>query len=439
VAGSHNLNATVIVRVQRVGAETRFAHIVALMDSAASTKPHSAQLADRLARPFLIGVLLAAGLSCVWWWGRDPGHALMVAVAVLVVTCPCALSLATPAAMLAAAGTLARSGVMVRNLQSLENLSRVDTLVFDKTGTLTRDAMVLGAIQSREGVSASQVLAMAAALGQHSLHPISKAIVIASEQKDFAGWACDGVAESAGQGVTGMLHRRSDTECSQPYPVRFGSAAYCGVESQLAERPRAYLSDDQGWLATFDLEEDIRDEAAITVRALESDHIDVHMVSGDAQASAALVAHMLGITRVKGGCSPADKLQLLRGLQLQGKTVAMVGDGLNDGPVLAGANVSFTFGRALPLAQARSDLVVMGDSLEDVVKSLRVARKTMRIVRQNLWWALVYNAACVPLAVLGFLPAWLAGLGMASSSLVVVVNALRLARNPPAIHAPQAL
>ena len=206
VAGSHNLNSTVRVKLERVGADTRFAQIVALMESASSSKPQVAMMADRLAKPFLIGVLLAAAASCAWWWSRDPGHALMVAVAVLVVTCPCALSLATPAAMLAAAGALARSGTMVRNLQALETLSKVDTLVFDKTGTVTRDAMVIGQIRVRDGIQAPQALAMATALARHSMHPVSVALTLAGNAlPSEAHWVCDGVTESAGQGVAGEM------------------------------------------------------------------------------------------------------------------------------------------------------------------------------------------------------------------------------------------
>jgi len=189
IAGSHNLSGLVQVRVERIGAQTRFAQIVALMETASTTKPLIAHLADRIAKPFLVAVLLAAGLACAFWWGRDPGHALMVAVAVLVVTCPCALSLATPAAMLASAGALARGGVLVRRLEAFEALAAIDTVMFDKTGTLTRDAMVLAATQVREGVPPEQALAMAAALAQFSLHPVARALIAAVGGKTASPWA----------------------------------------------------------------------------------------------------------------------------------------------------------------------------------------------------------------------------------------------------------
>jgi Cu2+-exporting ATPase len=458
VAGSHNLSATVLVRVQVVGEGTRFAQIVDLMESAASTKPASAQLVDRLAKPFLVVVLLAAVLACAWWWPTDPGHALMVAVAVLVVTCPCALSLATPAAMLASAGALARSGVLVRNLRALEALSTIDTVVFDKTGTLTSDAMRLDGVRCRAGSDAQQVLHMAAALAAHSLHPASRALVGAAVQTvPSAGsvWHCDGVVETPGAGLEGELQ----VDAGPAVRVRLGSAAFCGVPPDTGDQLCIHLADDLGWLATFVLQEEVRPQALAALQALRTAGVDVHLLSGDGQASVARVAAALGFldkqvgpigpaaapcasapteagtagttTYVRGGCSPADKLAVLRALQRDGHRVAMVGDGLNDGPVLAGAQVSFAFGNAVPLAQAKSDLVVSGSQLSSVVAAVLLARKTMRVVRQNMGWALLYNAACVPLAMLGYLPAWLAGLGMAASSLLVVLNALRLASPLP--------
>ncbi|MBK7001109.1 MAG: cadmium-translocating P-type ATPase [Rhodoferax sp.] len=430
LSGSHNLSSTVDVRVERVGADTRFAEIVALMEDASVNKPLAAQLADRLAKPFLLAVLVAAVGACVWWWSRNPGHAVMVAVAVLVVTCPCALSLATPAAVLAAAGVLARSGVLVRRLQAFETLAAVDTLVFDKTGTLTRDAVVLVCVRTRPGVLDAQALAMAGALARHSLHPVSRALDAAATaahgDKPVGEWTCTTATEVVGQGITGTV-AQPDTPNAV---LRLGSAAFCGVSPEQGEGLYAYLSDAAGWLATFALQEDIRSESRAVVAALMGEGVRVHMLSGDRADAAARVAAQVGIAAayVRGGCSPDDKLAALRQLQAQGRVVAMVGDGLNDAPVLAGANVSFVLGQAVPLAQAKADFVVMGGQLWSVAQTLLLSRRTASVVRQNLWWALIYNAACVPLAVMGWLPAWLAGLGMAASSLLVVLNALRLTR-----------
>jgi P-type Cu2+ transporter len=425
IAGSHNLSSVVQVRVERVGAQTRFSEIVGLMESASTTKPPIAQLADRIAKPFLIGVLLAAGLACAYWWPSDPGHALMVAVAVLVVTCPCALSLATPATMLSAAGNLAKQGVLVRRLDAFEALASVDTVMFDKTGTLTRDAMVLASIQVRDGVSSEQALDMAAALAHYSLHPVSKALVMALAKSGRTNpWRADLVNEVAGRGVSGKVWQ-GDNKVSAS-SMSLGSAEFCSLESSKTQALRTFLRDEQGWLATFEFREDVRSDALSTVEALKNDGVEVFLVSGDSAQAVARVAEQVGITAFQGGCTPQDKLAFLQDAQKRGKKVAVVGDGLNDGPVLAGAHVSFAFGRAVPLAQAQSDFVVLGEQLGLVVKTMGLAKQTMCVVKQNLWWAAIYNALCVPLAVMGLLPAWLAGLGMALSSLFVVLNALRL-------------
>lgn len=427
IAGSHNLTAGVEVRVLRVGAQTRFAQIVALMESASVTKPTLALLADRIAKPFLLLVLLAAALAGAFWWGRDPGHALMVAVSVLVVTCPCALSLATPAAMLAAAGQLARSGVLVRRLEAFEALNEVDTVVFDKTGTLTLDVMAVGASQVRAGVTAEHALARAAALAEHSLHPVSKALVAAQSEAGSANCQASHVSELAGGGVAGLVRAPEGAHASSP--LRLGSAEFCGVTARPSDVLQVFVSDDQGWLATFEIIEALRPDAVATIAAFKSAGLAVHLLSGDSASAAARVAAQVGIESFRGGCSPQDKLDFLKIAQQQGHQVAVVGDGLNDGPVLAGAHVSFAFGRAVPLAQAKADFVVMGAQLGVIFTTLQLAKRTLRVVRQNLWWAAIYNAVCVPLAVVGWLPAWLAGLGMAFSSLFVVLNALRLSKS----------
>ena len=428
IAGSVNLSGRVQVRIERIGEDTRFAQIVALMDSASLSRPRIARTVDRFAKPFLIAVVLAAGLACAYWWQQDPAKALMVAVAVLVVTCPCALSLATPAALLAAAGNLARRGILVRRLEALEALAGVDTVVFDKTGTLTTDELLLSAVHTRPGVDVTRALAMALALAEHSVHPLSRAIVrYASDRPKLMStrWSADAVSETIGQGLAG----RAVTAGTMHVPVtlRLGTAAFCAVPPSSADSIQVFLSDEDGWLATFEFQEVLRADAVQTVVALRREGVAVYLVSGDVDRAVSQVAARAGMTDFSAGVTPQGKLDFLRARQSQGHKVAVVGDGLNDGPALAGADASFAFGQHAPLAQARSDFVVPGEQLQAVGDAIGLARRTLVVVRQNLWWAIVYNAVCVPLAVLGWLPAWLAGLGMASSSLLVVLNAARLA------------
>jgi Cu2+-exporting ATPase len=432
IAGSFNLASPVEMRVDKLGRDTRFAQIVALMEKASTEKPRLAILADRIAAPFLVLVLLAAVVAFAYWWQIDHSRAFAVAVSVLIVTCPCALSLATPAAMLASAGSLAKRGVLVRRLQAFEALANVNTVIFDKTGTLTLDKVVLSGMQVRAGVNASSALALGGALASASLHPASRAIAKAANE----GWGRAGdttavpadsllvlgdVAEHAGRGMSGN-HPELGV-------VRLGSAAFCDVspaDMTAVTSPRVYLSDTQGWLATFELDEGLRPDAREAVAALQAMGIQTCLLSGDRPGAAQRIASLVGIGNVVAEAGPEQKLQEVIRLQAAGNTVAMVGDGLNDGPVLARANTSFALGTAAPLAQAQSDFVIQGGNVLDVVKSLTQARKTLIIVKQNLIWAAVYNAVSVPLALAGFMPPWLAGLGMATSSFWVIGNALRL-------------
>jgi P-type Cu2+ transporter len=423
IAGSHNLTGAVLVRVERTGGQTRYAAIVGLMEQASMDKPRLAQIADRIASPFLVGVVLAAAAAAVWWWPSDPSRALGVAVAVLIVTCPCALSLATPAATLAAAGALARRGVLVRRLQALEGCASIDTIFFDKTGTLTEDRMALVATRVRSGADPLEALALAAALARHSLHPASRAI---AEAAGSVGCTATHVTEVPGCGVRGTVN----DDGGATRDLRLGSAFFCGAP----ERPlgaiglEAHLADGQGWLASFALDEAMRSDAPAAVNALRVLGLKVQLLSGDRQATAKRLACRAGIDSAFGDCSPEDKLDHVRVAQHRGQRVAMAGDGVNDAPVLARADISIAMGKAVPLAQAKSDFVVLGGQLEAVASLMRHARRTRAIVRQNLAWAAVYNAVCVPLAVVGAMPPWLAGLGMAASSLLVVANSARLAR-----------
>lgn len=418
VAGSLNTSAPVRMRLDRVGQDTRYAHIVRLMERAAIDKPRLALLADRIAAPFLLLVMLAAGAAGFAWWQIDPGQALAVAVAVLIVTCPCALSLATPAAMLAAAGTLARRGVLIRRLQAFEAMASVNAVVFDKTGTLTHDHLVLREVHLRPGADRAQVMALAAALARGSLHPVARGTV-AAVAEDAVLPVLQGLREQPGQGMEARL--------ADGQRVRLGSALFTGAMPEpTAQGPRSYLSDEHGWLATLAFTEGLRDDARAAVQRLRQLGIRTWLISGDREGPVQLVAQTVGVDHVVAAATPERKLLEVQTLQQRGWRIAMVGDGLNDGPVLAWADASFALGRAAPLAQARSDAVVQSARVMDVVDTLLLARRTLSVVRQNLAWAAAYNAVCIPLALVGWMPPWLAGLGMAASSLLVIANAWRL-------------
>ncbi|MDB5753552.1 MAG: Heavy metal translocating P-type ATPase, partial [Ramlibacter sp.] len=423
VAGSFNLAGSLLVAVERIGEATRYAQIVALMARASVEKPRLAQLADRIASPFLAAVLLAAGGAALWWWPQGPGQALGIAVAVLIVTCPCALALATPAATLATAGALARRGILVRRLQALESGATIDAVVFDKTGTLTTDRMTVDSVRTRAGTAPQRALWWAAALARHSLHPVSRALV-----GDAGGWSAEGVQECTGAGIEGRVVHDHAT----PHRLRLGSGAFCGAETYTSTQAQVHLADEAGWLASFELDETLRPDARAAVTALRDMGLELEVLSGDQELAVRRLAARAGIDRSLGGQSPEDKLRHLARLQQAGQRVAMVGDGLNDGPVLARADLSVAMGQAVPLAQARCDFIVPGGQLAALPLLLHQARRTRAVIRQNLAWAAGYNAVCVPLALAGQMPPWLAGLGMAASSLLVVLNAARLARLPKA-------
>lgn len=433
IAGSHNLHATVCLRVDRAGDDTRHAGMVQLMQQAAVSKPAAARVADRLAGPLLLLVLLCSAAAAVWWWPVDPARAIGVAVAVLIVTCPCALSLATPVALVAAAGALARRGVLLRKLDALPALAVADRIVLDKTGTLTVDTLRLQRIEARPGVSHRQALAWAAALAAHSVHPLSRALVAADAQRPADGDASTppvacGVCETPGQGVQGWMASRDRNAAGTPW--RLGSAQFCAAAEPAAGAPgmAVHLSDDSGWVASFGFEETLREGTDAALRGLQALGLRPELLSGDRAAAVQSLARRLGIDAAHGGMTPSDKLAHVRALQAQGHRVVMVGDGLNDGPVLARADASVALGDAAPLARAQADVLIPGGQIERVPLLVAHARRTVRVVRRNLGWAAAYNAVSIPLAMAGLMPAWLAGLGMAASSLVVVAHAARLAR-----------
>ncbi len=472
LAGSHNLSQSVIVRVNALGKETRFAEIVKLMEQASLNKPNIVLIADRIATPFLWGVLALSVLSAIYWWlwGNDLAHALMIGVSVLIVTCPCALSLAAPAAMLAATGNLARHAVYIRDLNSIEKMSVVDHAVFDKTGTLTRDSQRLlqvftpqglilfdqsqpgDAVNFLDSLTQEQLSSLnwAKTISAQSWHPLSRALSHSLNQA-FAGARSFGVAdegtdpsivvsEVAGQGLevrTESTGVGTDALSAESLALfRLGSAVFCeswvgrSVIAAEARVCQVHLVDHFGWRASFSLSEDLREDAQASIEQLRLMGIGIEVLSGDQAGPVQWVSEQLSISKDSSHaqCSPADKLARVSELQKAGSVVATVGDGFNDMPALAKSDVSFAFGQAVPFAQARADVVVLSNHLWAIPQTILLAKKTMRVVKYNFIWAGFYNFICIPLAVIGWLPPWASGIGMALSSTLVILNSLQLAR-----------
>ncbi len=420
IAGSINVDSPLTVRVTGVGEHTVLAGIVRLLDQALAEKPRLAQWADRVAAPFtwlLLAFTLAVGIA---WYVLAPARAFEIVLAVLVVTCPCALSLAAPAAMAAAASRLLKRGVLITRGHALETLAQVTHVVFDKTGTLTQGKPALQAVVPLADLSAQACLELAASLEQASEHPLAASFRAAAGQTELP--AVTDPRNEPGRGVSGSIAGRR---------YRLGRADGAERwEGDGAQVPpgatQVWLSDESGPLARFVLTDTLRADAPASMEALRAEGLELAILSGDDEPAVRAVAQALSITDARSRLSPADKLAAIRALQAGGAVVAMVGDGINDAPVLAQAQVSMAMGGGTDVARATSDIVLLSERLTEVAQAVRVARAAVAVMRQNVAWAIAYNLAALPLAALGHVSPWLAALGMSASSLIVVVNALRL-------------
>lgn len=440
IAGTLNLLDAVDMRITRIGQDSTLAAVSRLLERARASRPHIAETADAVAVWFVAGVLVLAVIAAFYWLRVDAARAFPTVLAVLVVTCPCALSLATPAALAAATTQLARTGLIITRGRALETLARADCVVFDKTGTLTFGQPVLTEIRLlRVNASRERCLAIAAALERHSGHPIARAFA-----KESPAPGVSDVRSCAGLGIEG---------CVDDHRYRVGRAEYvrdlcatCVAAPQITEgRSGIFLGDTVGLLAEFVLCDELRADARAAVQQLRSLGLEPLIASGDRTAVVAGVARQLDGPRSQGDLRAADKLAYVRSLQAQRHIVAMVGDGVNDAPVLAGADVSVAIGGGTDLAKVSADIVMLGEALGPLPAGIGTARRCMRIIRQNITWAVLYNAAAVPLAASGCLQPWMAAVGMSASSLLVTLNAMRLLRLPrsPAVgsalslHSPQ--
>lgn len=420
-AGTLNVEGPLTVEVLALGDDTRLSAIVRLLERAQSEKPRLAELADTVAHWFLIGVLLVATVVGLVWWQIDSDRAFWVVLALLVATCPCALSLATPTALTAATGSLHKLGLLLTRGHVLEGLNHIDTVIFDKTGTLTEGRLTLREIHPLRDLDADQCLALAAALENRSEHPIARAFGRAAQ-------AAEEVDSHPGLGLEGLVAQRRlrigqpDFVCAlsgQPTP------AIPGDHGQWL-----LLGDEQGPLAWLVLDDRLREDAPALLDACRARGWRILLLSGDSSPMVGEIARQLGIEDARGGLTPDDKLAVLKQLHGEGRRVLMLGDGVNDVPVLAAADISVAMGSATDLAKTSADAVLLSNRLDSLTRALPLARRTRRIIIENLSWAMLYNGLILPFAAIGWVtPAW-AALGMSVSSLLVVLNALRLARHP---------
>jgi Cu2+-exporting ATPase len=430
VGGTINVENPIKVRITEVGADTRLSAIVRLLDRAQQQKPKVAQIADAVASRFVAAVLITAALVSTIWWQIEPANAFWITLSVLVVTCPCALSLATPTALTTATGTLRQQGLLITRGHVLESLSQATHIIFDKTGTLTEGNLSLSHAQPTGSITSEFALSIAGALEAQSEHPIAKAF------KPFAKESATQIETTVGEGVEGVIQGKR---------YRIGKPVFasqlCEGILELDNAPDRssqwlLLCSEEGPMAWFGLSDRIRSEAASTINTLHTLGLTVELLTGDHSPAVESVAQTLGIQHIHRNVSPKEKLDIVQQRQSEGANVIMVGDGINDIPVLAGAQTSIAMGGATDLAKTNADAVLISNDLTRLVEGIRLARKTRAIIRQNIAWALGYNVLVLPLAATGFIAPYMAAIGMSASSLVVVGNALRLSKTKP-VHNTQ--
>jgi len=422
LAGSMLRDGQLEIKIGEIGRSTVLAGIVDLLEQARGHKPRLAQFADRVAGWFVAFVLTGAAITAAAWWQIDPGQVLPVVIAVLVVSCPCALALGTPVALASASRGFARLGILVTGSNALEQLPRVTHVVLDKTGTLTRPEMSVAEVRIEDsGLDRDSVLRLTARLERVSRHPVASAF---TEHDD--GGRVEAAEAVMAAGVLGTIDER-ELALGKPAWIaeRLGRDLHPPGEGQWIA-----LADGRDLLAWLRLDSPLREGAAELVEQFKARGIEVLLASGDRAENVARMAERLGIEQYEGDLQPADKLELVRRLQAAGARVAMVGDGINDAPVLAGADVSLALAEGADIARTQADLVITGQSLARVSAAFELAPRVVGVVRQNLAWAFAYNLLALPLAATGFIPPWAAAIGMSASSLLVVANGRRAGRLP---------
>lgn len=423
IAGSINLEGPLEIRVTGTGENTVLAGIVRLLDRAVAEKPRLAQLADQVAGRFTYVLLALTLIVALAWWWHDPDRILEIVLAVLVVTCPCALSIAAPAAFAAAGSHLLKQGILLTRGHALETLAKVTHVVFDKTGTLTFGKPKLLQVLPFGRLDPHSCLRIAASLEQASEHPLAQSFLERMGKNEL--YPVTEAQNFPGKGVVGRIngHRYtlgnrllSDLTQARQEPAMDVTAGSTVV----------WLCDENMVLAAFELADELRPDAVILIDKLKAQGLGVSILSGDSNSAVQHFATRLGVTDYRGAQRPEDKLSALKSLQAGGGVVAMVGDGVNDAPVLAGADVSLAMGGGTQVARASSDIVLLSEKLPDIWRALQAGQATLTVMHQNFVWAAGYNFLALPFAAMGYIPPWLAALGMSVSSLVVVLNALRL-------------
>lgn len=439
---SLNTYGSLLVRAERVGADTVLAQMGKLLAEAQTGKSGVQRLADKISTVFVPAVLLLSLCTLLLrlFALQDPvGAALSSAIAVLVVACPCALGLATPTALLVGSGNAARAGILIKGADILENAHRIDTIIFDKTGTLTTGKMsVAGVLPLGEKPEESYLLALAAGLEMHSEHPIAGAIKEFAQSKAIRPLPITDFQAIPGKGISGQVSAdstdKSNFACAgtlawlETQGVDIADARALAKDLQERGSVAVAIAHGSKILGIIEVRDTLRKSAFTAISALKKQGMQVLLASGDSPAAVQTIGAELGI-KAHGGMLPATKLQLLQDLQAKGKKVAMVGDGINDAAALAAADLSIAMGSGTDVAKAAADITIVNSKVSAVPQAIAISRRTLRIIKENLFWAFGYNLLAIPLAAGGIIMPGLAAAAMASSSVIVVLNSLRL-RSP---------
>jgi Cu+-exporting ATPase len=431
IGGTMNRNGLLRIRATRVGADTALAQIIRLVEEAQGSTAQIQRIADRVTGYFVPAVVGIAFLAFFGWWiAGDFPQGLLAFIAVLIISCPCALGVATPAALMVGVGKGADAGILIRGAEVLEQVRSLTTVVFDKTGTLTRGEPNVTDVVPVAGHDESEVLRIAASVEAGSEHPLGEAIVRGAAHRNLALDKLESFEAVAGHGIKGRL---------AGVPVLLGNRRHLlreGVDPASLEETMTRL-ESQGKTAmlvaaggalvgVIAVADTLKPEAKDAIAELKAEGIEVVMLTGDNRRTAEAIARELGITRVIAEVLPSDKAQIIKDLQKDGKAVAMVGDGVNDAPALATALVGIAIGSGSDVAKETGGIVLVRDDVRDVVSAIRLSRATMRKIKQNLFWAFIYNSIGVPIAALGFLNPIIAAAAMALSSLSVIANSALL-------------
>jgi len=423
-AGSINYESPLTISVTAVSENTMLAGISRLLDRAQAEKPKLAQAADKIAVYFTSALLLVVAVVALVWWQIDSSRMVEIILTVLVVSCPCALSLAAPAAFAAAGSHLVQRGVLLTRGHALETLAKVTHFVFDKTGTLTLGHLTIQNSHSYSEIDIEECLKLAASLEKNSEHALAKPFIAATKHQVL--YPVADAKNIPGQGVQGAINGQVYTLGNAKLHEHLLHGLSLNDDASLFGATVVWLCDEKRVLATFELADQLRPQAKEMMEKLKARGIHVAILSGDSESAVSSFAQKVGVQEWQAACSPEQKLAYLHALQAKGAVVAMVGDGINDAPVLAGAQVSIAMGSGTQMARATGDVVLLSENLLEIDHAVERSRFAINVVRENFAWALVYNLIALPFAASGAISPWMAAIGMSVSSLIVVLNALRL-------------